>query len=117
MHEAGIMDAALDAIRAQAERHQATRVLRVVLRVGALSGADPAALRFAFEALAPGGIAAGALLEIESVPARAHCAACDRDFAASPGFILCCPDCGAGSGDLRAGRELAIALLEFPPLA
>jgi len=114
MHEVGIMQSALDAIRQQAVKHGATRVSRIVLRIGTLAGVDLDALRFAYEALAPGGPADGAVLEIESVPARAHCASCHTEFGAGRGFIFQCPQCGDYSGDIRAGRELGIARLEFP---
>jgi hydrogenase nickel incorporation protein HypA/HybF len=114
MHEVGIMQSALDAIRHQAEKHQATRVSRIVLRIGTLSGVDHSALRFAFEALAPDSIAAGAALEIETVTARARCATCGTEFGVERGFIFKCPQCGDYSGDIRAGRELGIARLEFP---
>ncbi len=108
------MTSALEAVRQQAAQHGARRVSRIVLRIGALAGVDEAALRFAYEALAPGSIAAGAVLDIENVAARAHCAACGTDFGAARGFIFQCPGCGGYSGDLRAGRELGIARLEFP---
>jgi len=114
MHEVGIMASALDAIRQQAGEHGATRVSRIVLRIGALAGVDAEALRFAYEALAPGSIAADAVLEIEAVPARARCAACVTEFGVEQGYIFQCPRCGEYSGDIRAGRELGIARLEFP---
>jgi len=108
------MQSALDAIRHQAQQHGAARVSRIVLRIGALAGVDHEALRFAFEALAPGGIASDAVLEIEAVPARARCASCHTEFGVDRGFIFQCPRCGEYSGDIRAGRELGIARLEFP---
>lgn len=107
------MESALDAIRHQAVTHGADRVTRIVLRIGVLSGVDEQALRFAFEALAPHGIAAGATLDIETVPARVHCPACGTEFGVERGFIFQCPQCHEYSGDIRAGRELGIARLEF----
>jgi hydrogenase nickel incorporation protein HypA/HybF len=65
MHEAGLMQSALDLAADHARRAGAGNIRRVVLRVGAFSGAEPDALRFAFEALAPGTPAAGATLELE----------------------------------------------------
>jgi hydrogenase nickel incorporation protein HypA/HybF len=114
MHEVGIMASALDSIRQEAGKHGATSVSRIVLRIGSLAGVDCEALRFAYEALAPGSIAAGALLEIEAVPARARCAPCAAEFGVEHSFIFQCPRCGEYSGDIRAGRELGIARLEFP---
>ncbi len=113
MHEVGIIESTLDVVRREAARHGAAAVTRVVLRIGALSGAEPDALRFAFEAVRPGTVAADAELEIELVPARAHCAACAADFTVEHGFLCACPRCDALSGDLRAGRELELARLEF----
>ena len=113
MHEAGIMESALAIVGREAASHGASRVERVTLRVGAISGAEPEALRFAFEALSPGTIAEGAELEIQSVPARAYCAGCDGDFTIGGGFVFECPVCRALSGDVRSGRELELARLEF----
>lgn len=107
------MESALAVISQQAKANGASRVSRIVLRVGRLSSVDHEALRFAFDALVPGTPAAHAVLEIESVPARAHCAQCGEDFIASTGFILACPRCRAFSSDIRSGRELDIARLEF----
>jgi hydrogenase nickel incorporation protein HypA/HybF len=65
MHEAGLIQSALDLAADHARRAGAGTIRRVVLRVGAFSGVEPDALRFAFEALAPGTPAAGAALELE----------------------------------------------------
>jgi hydrogenase nickel incorporation protein HypA/HybF len=113
MHEVGIIESALEVIRREARAHQASRVTRVVMRIGAISGVDIDALRFGFEACTPGSIAAGAELEIEAVPARAHCKNCASDFTIESGFIFQCPRCAAFSGDVRSGRELDLARLEF----
>lgn len=113
MHEVGIIESALEVIRREAHAHRATHVNRVVMRIGAISGVDAEALRFAFEACTPDSIAAGAALEIENVPARAHCRACDEDFTIESGFIFQCPRCRAFSGEVRSGRELELARLEF----
>jgi hydrogenase nickel incorporation protein HypA/HybF len=113
MHEVGIIESTLEVIRREAQAHAASHVARVVLRVGAISGAEPDALRFAFEAVTAGSIADGAELTIEIVPARAHCAACREDFVIDHGFIFSCPRCQALSGDVRSGRDLHLARLEF----
>jgi hydrogenase nickel incorporation protein HypA/HybF len=113
MHEVGIIESALEVIRREARAHQATRVTRVVMRIGAIAGVDIDALRFGFEACTPGSIAEGAALEIESIPARAHCKTCAEDFTIESGFIFQCPRCAAFSGDVRSGRELELTRLEF----
>lgn len=67
MHEAGLMQTALEAACDEARRAGAVGVRRIVLRVGAESGVVPEALRFAFEALAVGTLADGATLDIEEL--------------------------------------------------
>jgi hydrogenase nickel incorporation protein HypA/HybF len=113
MHEVGIMESALDAVRREARTQRACRVERIVLRVGAISGVEPESLRFAFDALARDTIAADARLDIECVPARVHCRACARDFTARRGYLFRCPLCGDLSGEIRAGRELELSRIEF----
>lgn len=113
MHEVGIMEAALGAVLSQARSHSAQRVHRIVLRIGALSGVDPEALRFAFDVVTQGTIAAGAALEINDVPALAHCGACNADFGVTGGFIFACPHCGDLSGNVRQGRELELSRVEM----
>lgn len=107
------MESALEVIRREADRQGARRVERVTLRIGAISGVEPEALRFAFTAVTPGTVADGAELILDLVPARAHCAACAQDFTIESGFIFTCPRCQALSGDVRSGRELELARLEF----
>lgn len=112
MHEFSIMQSALTQALEESRRAGAIRVHEIRLRVGILSGAVPDALQFAFEALAPGTLAAGARLKIEDVPARFWCADCQREFVAA-NLRASCPDCGALSAELRAGRELELASLEI----
>lgn len=112
MHELAIMESTLDLALAQARQNGATRIRAVRLRIGALSGVVPDALQFAFEALVPGTLAEGAQLAIEPLAARFWCAVCKREFVAADLFSQC-PDCGALSGDLRAGRELELTSLDI----
>ena len=111
MHELSIMQSALNQAFREARLAGAARVHEIRLRIGVLSGVVPDALRFAFEAITPGTAAEGALLTIEEVPARFWCAACRREFV-SANFFAECPDCGAPSGELRAGREMELCSME-----
>lgn len=103
----------MEAVLAQAREHEATQVHRIVLRVGALSGVEPDALRLAFEATIEGTPAANADLELETVPARGRCTDCDLEFDVQSDFIFTCPKCGRISGELVQGRELELARIEM----
>jgi hydrogenase nickel incorporation protein HypA/HybF len=113
MHELGIAQAALQQTLEQARRAGATRVARIVLRVGALSGVDGEALRFAFTSILPGTAADGAALEIEPVPAVARCPDCQREFNPDADFIFTCPSCQRLCTALTQGRELELTRLEI----
>jgi hydrogenase nickel incorporation protein HypA/HybF len=112
MHEVSIM---AEAVRIAVETAQASGAARVTglrLRVGTLSGAVPDAMRFAWEVVCRDTPAAGATLDIESVPAACWCATCETEFACAD-FFNECPRCHDLSGDLRRGRELEIAAVEL----
>jgi hydrogenase nickel incorporation protein HypA/HybF len=112
MHELGIAAAALQQTLEQAASAGASRVARIVLRVGVFSGVDPEALRFAFAAILPGTAAEGAVVEIDPVAAVAHCAGCQRDFSPDADRLFECPVCGRIGAAITQGRELELTRLE-----
>jgi hydrogenase nickel incorporation protein HypA/HybF len=112
MHEVGIMSSAIETVLAQTREHGASRVHLIVLRIGALSGVQPEALRFAFDVVTKDTLAEGATLEIDTVPARARCPDCELDFEPDSSFIFTCPRCSRICGELAQGRELELARIE-----
>jgi hydrogenase nickel incorporation protein HypA/HybF len=113
MHELGIAESALGVALEQARQAGATRVLRIVVRVGALSGVDPEALQFAFSAVLPGTAAEGAAVQIDAVPVVAYCPDCQRDFQPDAHLFLECPTCGRVCRTIKQGRELDLMQLEL----
>lgn len=114
MHEVGIMESALTVVQRHAVERKAHRVDRIVLRIGALSGVEPEALRFAFDVVTRGTVAEGAVLAIEAVPARVYCTGCKTEFTSeAASFIFTCPDCNALCGEVRSGRELELSRIEM----
>ena len=108
MHELSIASALLDAVR---EETPGARPVGVGVRLGAISGVDPDALAFGFDALAKGSDLDGIALTIEPVPHRRRCPECRREFVAGE-YDLGCPECGALGTELLSGDELEIAYLE-----
>lgn len=88
------------------------QILKLRLRIGTLSGVVPEAMQFAFDVVCRDTIAAGATLEIDSVPAICWCELCQREFPQAE-FLSECPTCHNLSGELRRGRELEIAAVEI----
>ena len=112
MHEVGIMSEAVRMAIETAKSSGASRVHGLRLRVGVMSGVVPEAMRFAFDMVCLGTIAEGATLDIESVAAACWCGACQVEFECED-FVNECPRCHALSGELRRGRELDLASVEF----
>jgi len=111
MHEVGLMQEAVRMAVERATTAGASRVRRMCLRVGAMSGVVPDALRFAFDVVCRGTPVDGAVLEIEEVPAVCWCSRCKTEFEC-PDFVSECPHCHELSGDLRRGTELELAEVE-----
>jgi hydrogenase nickel incorporation protein HypA/HybF len=111
VHEVGLMLEALALAEERARGHEASRIHRLTLRVGRLSGVDAEALTFAFDACAEGTLAEGAQLVIEEEPVSCWCARCQTEFQPAD-IIFACPACGELSPDIRRGRELELTSLE-----
>jgi hydrogenase nickel incorporation protein HypA/HybF len=113
VHELSVAQAIVESLG----RHEAlaggARVLAVTVRVGALSGVVPAALRFAWGPATAGTFAAGSRLDLEEVPLAVWCPACqaERELPAFP--RLACPLCGAPTPEVVRGRELEILSMEI----
>lgn len=112
MHELAVCQALLEQVERAARAAGAATVARVVLRVGPLSGVEPALLARAFEVARAGGIAAAAELRVEPAPVRVRCRECRAEHDVPPNRLLC-PGCGSWRTELRAGDELVLQRLEF----
>jgi hydrogenase nickel incorporation protein HypA/HybF len=107
MHEMSVAHGLLSILQDQAKAHGIARISRVRVKVGRLRGIDARQLRLAFEALAEGGLADGAALDLEEIAAKAHCNACGAVWRA-PDYRFECPECAAAHSEILEGRELFI---------
>lgn len=98
MHEFSLCRALLDTVGRVAREHRSRAVTGIRLRVGALSGIEPALLEHSFALARIGSVAEQALLEIVSASPRIHCRRCETEADVPPNRLLC-PDCGGA--DIR----------------
>lgn len=111
MHEMSLCEGIVEIIEREAERQSFSRVRAVWLELGALSHAEPEALRFCFDAVTRDTLAAGARLEIVPVEGMAWCLDCARSVAiAARGDA--CPACGGYHLQVTAGEEMRLKELE-----
>lgn len=111
MHEMGIANSVLDAVRTEALRFPHGHINTVGVRIGELAGIDPDAMRFCFEALVRGTELEPLALHIEYCRRRHQCCACGQSYIASCEDSAC-PNCGATEARFLGGDELEIAYLE-----
>jgi len=111
MHEVSLMEEAVRVAVEAARESGGSRILKLRLRIGTMSGVVPEAMRFAFDVVCRDTMATGATLEIETVPATSWCGVCESEFSQAD-FLNECPTCHNLSGELRRGRELEIAAVE-----
>ncbi|HET8995503.1 MAG TPA: hydrogenase maturation nickel metallochaperone HypA [Acetobacteraceae bacterium] len=114
VHELSLCRALLKLVEPIALQHAAP-VVRVVLRVGPLSGAEPELLMRAFPQAAAGTCADGAQLDLQLTPLRISCLVCGAESDAAVNR-LACTVCGATRTRLLSGDELDLLRVELHPL-
>jgi hydrogenase nickel incorporation protein HypA/HybF len=110
MHEYSIVQALMTQVEMQAAKVEATRVARIQLKIGELSGVEVDLLRTAFETFRDRSICAEAELDIEITPARWDCPNCQELFEA--GARLQCSECGQPAS-LTSGDEIVLQRIEM----
>ena len=112
MHELGIANSVLDTVRAEAALRPGAVPTKVAVRVGELSGIDPDALAFSFEALTADTEYQRVKLEIETRPREHRCNGCGATFRVVDYCVLC-PKCGSTRSQCISGEELELLYLEM----
>lgn len=113
MHEMAIAQSLAEAVEAQANIHHATHVRGIHLQIGEAQSVVNDSLTFCFEMLASAySLLEGACLEIETIPYRAHCQHCVKDFNIE-NAIRQCPTCHGWDTEVISGTEMDIVSLEI----
>ncbi len=112
MHELSLIASVFEVLEEQAREHGASRVTRVVLKVGTMSGVVPELLVSAFDIYKKETLAETARLDIVVVPVKLRCPDCageavreDTDFS--------CAACGSRRVEIVEGRELIVERIEL----
>lgn len=111
MHELGVTENIVNIALAKAGEARASKVIRINLVVGDLSGFVPDCIQFYFDVISKGTVAQGAVLRFESVPAQLRCRNCASTFQPQD-TLWSCPKCSGNSLEIVKGRELYIESME-----
>ncbi len=108
MHEYSLVQALVGRVEEEVRKREGAKVHRLRVRLGELSGVDPALFQTAYEMFRESTVCAQAHLELDSIPARWECTRCLRSIA--KGDKLQC--CGAPAR-LVEGDDLLLDQVEL----
>lgn len=111
MHEIGYCESLLPVVERRAEGRP---VAKVGVRAGAMHRLVPDVFQQAFELVAAGTVADGAVTELVTVPILVECSDCGTTAETSDALATCA-DCGSHSVKHSGGDEFILEWLEYAP--
>ncbi len=111
MHELGIITNIFTIIEQVAADHHLSHIDKVKLKIGKLQQIVPDIFAFAFETVAKGTKAEGAVLDVDYVPVKMKCTGCSHEFRVED-HIYVCPTCGQTRLTMLEGMEIILESLE-----
>lgn len=114
MHELPVTRSICEIVLRHAAQNEATRVLAVILEIGALSDLQPEWLQRYFDHLCRDTVAEGAKLDVDHVPAVFRCKACLHSFEVSSILNdgLACAECRSPDVVIVSGRQYLVKAIE-----
>jgi hydrogenase nickel incorporation protein HypA/HybF len=112
MHEFGLCEGVLDAVRTRAAGRE---VAAIRLRCGVRHAVDSAAMTMAFGVVAEGTEAAGATVDVVTVPAVVTCRECGYSGETTD-LLAVCPRCASADVALTGGEEMILESVRFTPV-
>lgn len=106
-----LAEGVLQLIEDAAREQDFAKVTTVWLEIGQLSGVEPEAMKFCFDAVTRDSIANGARLEIIALPGSGWCMECSMTVPMSEVFGEC-PQCGGHRLQVTGGTEMRVKELE-----
>lgn len=112
MHEMAIAESIVDIALQTLHDNHGTVIHSVQLDLGVMSGVEPDALLFCFDAVTQNTPAQGATLDIQLLPVTAQCIDCDNTFSVE-NYDFTCPHCGSRLLNTLTGRELQVRSIDI----
>ena len=111
MHELSITQSILSIVLEKAEAAQASRIVKVNITMGKLSGVVDDCVQFYFELLSKDTIAAGASISFYQSPTKLRCRNCANVFMPAD-IDWTCPNCHSQGVEIISGRECFVESIE-----
>ncbi|DAB28971.1 MAG TPA: hydrogenase maturation nickel metallochaperone HypA [Sulfurimonas sp. UBA12504] len=112
MHEYSIVQSLLDTCEKNAVKNAATKVTRVVVKIGVMSGVEPDLLKTAFDIFKENTLCDGCEFIIHIQPIVVKCRVCEAQSTLQKLEYLC-PECQSLELDVIDGEEMYLMQLEL----
>lgn len=112
MHEYSIVQALIDSCEENAKQNQASKVTKVVVKIGVMSGVEPHLLEIAFNTFKEGTMCADAEFVMNIQEIRVLCESCIKESELKKLEYLC-PNCGSNQLKVLDGEDMYLMQLEL----
>jgi len=112
MHEYSIVQALINQCEGVAREHEATTIVKVVTKIGAMSGVEVQLLQTAFDTFKEGTMCDGAEFVIHYQPIKLHCHSCQLEFEIEEPCYQC-RACGSTQIKVIDGEDMYLMSLEM----
>jgi len=112
MHEYSIVQALLNQIEDVAKENEATKVTKIVTKIGVMSGVEPHLLEIAFNTFKEDSIAKDAEFVMNIQPLTIRCNSCNTTTELKEAYY-CCPECESLEVEVIDGEEMFLMSLEM----
>jgi len=112
MHEYSIVQSLLDLCEDNAGKNEASKVTKVVIKIGVMSGVEPELLKTAFDTFKEKTICEEAEFIMNIQPIVVKCAKCLSESILQK-VEYTCPDCQSMELDILDGEEMYLMQLEL----
>jgi hydrogenase nickel incorporation protein HypA/HybF len=107
VHELSITQSILDQALAEAKKHNAKKIKKIKLQIGAGTAIVPDCIHFYFDELKKNTIAQNSVLDIETIPVKLRCPKCKKEYKDLE--ITC--NCKKGV-EIVSGQEMMIEYID-----
>jgi hydrogenase nickel incorporation protein HypA/HybF len=111
MHELAVTQSMFDLVMKEFKKVNATKVGRINIVVGEMTGIVGDSVQFYFNFLSEGTPAEGALVSVKKKPPKARCRKCGKSFKLE-NFNWTCSKCQGDELEITGGNELYLESIE-----
>ena len=112
MHEYSIVQSLLESCEEHAKQNEASKITKVVVKIGVLSGVEPDLLKTAFDTFKEKTVCNDAIFEMNIQKIEISCNECNKNSTLDK-HEFSCPKCGSVDVSVIDGEDMFLMSLEM----